>query len=267
MSKTLDELTDELLGYQKPPGSGPDFDYSPPPASDALKLAENNGVRVSDSERTALTQMGDVLSGSSFSVLNLNLDSSSRPPVSAEAAAQALAAGVNAASGGTLIPAGFEVKQDFNMTVQDYVRLDLLDSYIKFTSGATQYNHKSNVTIEATDVHLKAGEIAINADEEKNTVHHAKKLSRYFNLSSGSYSLTETPWKNRSALLASGDLSLANASVGGVRIGTAAQMSHYGSGRHGGGLVSLDNEKSKWEKSANMVSLGATVIWLILSGG
>ncbi|HYG42527.1 MAG TPA: hypothetical protein VEA17_06365 [Bordetella sp.] len=222
---------------------------------------------MSEPENAMLTKMSDVLSGRSFSVLNLNLESSARPPASPEVAAQALAAGVNAASGGKLIPAGFEVSQDFNLTVHDFVRVDLLDSYIKYTTGATQYNHKGNVTINATDVHLKAGTIAVNADEEKNTVHAAKKMSRYVNVSSGTYTMLQTPWKNRSALIVSGDFSAGNASVGGARIGTAAQMSHYGTGRHGGGLVSLDNDRSKWEKSANMVSLGATVIWLILSGG
>jgi len=264
MSKTLDELTGDLLDKQGSPGPG---GRTPPTMSDVSELARDNNVAISESDSATLTKMADVLSGRGFSVLSLNLESASQPPVRAEVAAQALAAGVNAADGGNLIPAGFEVDKNLNVTVHDYVRADFLDSYIKYTIGFTEYTHQSNVTINATNVHLKAGSLHINADEEKNTVHSAKKINRYFNLSSGFTSTTVTPQKNRSALIASGDFSGLNVSAGGIRIGTAFRMSHYGSGRHGGGLVTINNAKSKWEKTANMASLGSAVLWLILSGG
>ncbi|MBV7481794.1 hypothetical protein [Bordetella sp. BOR01] len=247
MSKSkLDELTDELLGYQETPG--PDGPVTPT-MSDVSELASHHDVSLSESEKSLESLITSF--GSSQGIPWLGT-STLEAPVQPEDAAQALVAGVNAASGGTLLPPGLEFKRSLTATVHDFVNVEFKSSHFKNTLGNTTYQHTGNVEILAKDVRLSAKHIRINSTIERNTVTVKKESYRYINnLSAGSWSGLYTSDSNNTATAVAGDLSwFINFSAGAVRLGTALAMGHHGDVRNGVRLLEIDTERSKADKKA-----------------
>ncbi|WP_459617460.1 hypothetical protein [Bordetella sp. 2513F-2] len=257
----LEKLTEELQGLQGPPGpDGPDN----PTVEQATTLAANHGVNLSEPETESLANLVSAFKGSKggqfFGLVTGNMD----PPVGPDLAAQALAANINAAANGTLIAPGLEFKQKLTATVHDTVNLDFKSSYFKTTKGETTYEHKGNVYIDATDVRLTASNIRIYAWEERNTVSDRKESYRYIsNIGVGSASGLFTSGSNNNATAVGGDFSFLNMSIGGLRLGFAGVMSHYGDVRKGKKLLEIDSTKSKWDKGAN-IFLTAAMAYIII---
>ncbi|OZI52674.1 hypothetical protein [Bordetella genomosp. 4] len=257
MSKSdLEKLTDELRisqGAEAP---------RTPTLQEVSDLASNHGAPLSPQESKAAENLISTFA-SSNGIPWLGT-SSMAAPVTPPVAEQALAASVNAAAGGTLIAAGLEFKQKLTATVHDEVVLTFKDSYIKNTLGETVYHHEGPVKIDATDVRLKASKININAWIEKNTVEASKESYRYAtNISVGSLSGLLTATSNNSVTGIAGDFSVFNMSLGAIRLGTAAAMSHYGDSRNGKKFVALKSATSKSDRAANLIATAFTMLFII----
>ncbi|MBO9354460.1 hypothetical protein GG851_10685 [Bordetella petrii] len=246
MSKSkLEELTDELLGYQGPAGRD---DPVNPSMSEVSDLASHHGVDLEGWQKPIESLISSFESSEGVPVLSSTLAA----PVSPELAAQALVAGVNAASGGTLLPPGLELKKNLTATVHQYVNVEFKSSYFKNTLGNTTYQHGSDVEILAKDVRISANHIRVSSNVERNTVTSKKESYRYIsNLSAGIWSGLYTSGCNNSVTAVAGDLSwVVNFSAGGIRLGTAVAMGHHGDIRTGKRLLEIDSGRSKADRKA-----------------
>lgn len=207
---SLDELTEELKGYQGNTG-----DYPSP--ADISQLMEAHSVTdISPEQRGVLDNMTNKLSKKSegnfgslgglmdgmesvtdFLVSGENPREDSKTmeaPVDPALAAQAEAAAVSALSNPSLIAPGFHVQGNLNATVYDKVDLTFQSSHLKNNLGKTTYTHNANVTINAKHVRLTAPSLTIKTtNEERNTVEVSKVAKRIFNIGFGLYSTQSTP--------------------------------------------------------------------------
>lgn len=207
---SLDELTEELKGYQGNTG-----DYPSP--ADISQLMEAHSVTdISPEQRGVLDNMTNKLSKKSegnfgslgglmdgmesvtdFLVSGENPREDSKKmeaPVDPALAAQAEAAAVSALSNPSLIAPGFHVQGNLNATVYDKVDLTFQSSHLKNNLGKTTYTHNANVTINAKHVRLTAPSLTIKTtNEERNTVEVSKVAKRIFNIGFGLYSTQSTP--------------------------------------------------------------------------
>lgn len=207
---SLDELTEELKGYQGNTG-----DY--PSQADINQLMQAHGVTdVSQQQQDVLSNMTDKLSKQSegnFGSLGGLMDgaenvtdflvSGEKPredsknmeaPVDPELAAQAEVAAISALSNPSLIAPGFHVQGNLNATVYDKVDLTFQSSHLKNNLGKTTYTHNANVTMNAKHVRLTAPSLTIKtSNEERNTVTVSKVAKRIFNIGFGLYTTQSTP--------------------------------------------------------------------------
>lgn len=263
MSKPdLNKLTEDLVDFQNRDPSKPEF----PTAQNVRDFAKDKNVDLAGKDGV-IEGMTKSFSGSDgITVFGQELTGTMAAPVSPKLAAQAQAAAVNAAAGGSLMGAGIEIQGPLKATVHDRVELTFQNSYLKNTQGNTLYTHIGDVTIKATDVRLTASAITIDAKvEERNTVETRKESYRYaFNLGFGTYSTLSTPTSNNSASLMSLDFSGVNSSAAVLRFGLAWKMTHKGSWRQGVKGLTLSDKGTSEERQANLVVTGAGFLLVLL---
>lgn len=216
---SIDELTDELLRYQRQnPDPGDDRGY--PTKENIDELISNQPVgNINQDQRQVLDTMTGKLSAESqgdFGALSGLMNAAedvtehfvdeSQPgnasknmvaPVDPTLAAQAAAAAVSALSNPSLIAPGLHVQGNLNATVYDRVDLTFESAYLKNNLDETTYTHTADVTINAKHVRLTAPELKIDTTkEERNTVYVSKVSKRAVNVGFGVYSTLSTPVSN-----------------------------------------------------------------------
>src|SRR5690606_2330841 len=108
-----------LVAFQKKDPDGPEF----PTPQNVRDFASDKGVDLAGKDGT-IEGMTKSFSGSEgISVFGKELTGTMAAPVSPELAAQAQAAAVNAAAGGSLMGAGIEIQGPLKATVHDKVEL------------------------------------------------------------------------------------------------------------------------------------------------
>ena len=259
MSKSdLDKLVEELKTYD---GS---------PAQQASQLLGDKGFPTDKTKDASLTALNNSFAGGEPVDISFPwwVESGSMDaPVNPEVASKATAAAANAMANGTLIKPGIEITKKLKATIHSNTTLDFKGLYLKNTILDTQYNHFSNLKINAKDVRLTASAIHINAIVEMNTVSEKKESYRkYSSISLGSVSGLWTWTSNHNVTGMGGDFSIRNYSLGVTRMGTALVQSHHGQIREGKRVFALDSANSRREKKANIAVTAGQAVVLILGG-